>query len=77
MQLSQGDSNTASRNEPEEAEAICDQTVTCITPQWPPATQKMKRHVRMRPVRFNTIKDYFMISGCGQRQSQRVWQRAD
>ena len=57
-QSSQGAANTASMSEPELVEAICDQVATCITPQWPPTTQKMKRHVRTRPVLINTVKTF-------------------
>ena len=54
-QSSQGSPNILSINEPELVEAICDHVANCITPQWPPAKQKMKRHVSTRPYFNNTV----------------------
>ena len=76
-QSSQGLPNTASMSELELVEAICDHVANCITPQWPPTTQKMKRNVRSRPDWKNTMGKYFIINTCGQGQAQRAFQCAD
>ena len=62
-QSSQGVPNTVSINEPELVEAICDHVANCITPQWPSATQIMKRHVSTRPYFNNTVERISSLTG--------------
>ena len=65
MQISQGSPKTVSMSEPDsEFRAMLAQAATCNTPQWPPATAKMKTKLSSRPIRINTSRSLLKQTDC-------------